>query len=173
MQVRFTKQEGRNISNKGRLNGIRGTIILDSGMELDITPKQIRLRNFDVKELLCVGSFMHHKDAAYSSSRKEHYHARDVIHTIYVVDIFGVPMLFERIGEESSMRAYKPKRGQIKPDGNILVKHTFLEEDNVKFNTYIEEQLLCTANKPKHLKTQKKIEIKLSKLPYSMHFTYK
>lgn len=176
MRIIFKKEIGRSFSNKASLKDFRGTLELDNGMQLHISQKDLRLTNVDFEQLEVVGRFTHLKPETITK-RKVVHKERLVNHTIYSVEISGINLLFEQIDDEDILRTYKPSKehGITIPDGtHVFLKQKVVEECNTLRKLLTEkQQVTYNLNKPKHLKTKKMLNIKLSKMPVELALLYK
>lgn len=177
MKIVLQKLPGRNLSTKASLDNIRGTIVLEDGTVVLASAGKLKIVDGSNLKKTLIKTFVHVKQCRVSRKGNKTYPEREVTHTIYEVDMFGVPMLFEQIDDEVCLTTFNNSTARNKTegiDGTCFRRLTFTEVGSVAtgdLDEVLKKEL--DLNKPKVTKSKKTILIKVKKLPVDIKITYK
>ena len=174
MRIAFRKEQGRSVSIKKNLKDYRGTLILDNGINVFISPDKLKITNVDIDNLEPIAHFTHLKSSAITK-RKKVFEETTVLHRIYSIEILGIPMLFERINDETTLRTYNPQESHginelLPKDAYTFVKYAIADNDNLLCRTLsADTETSLRLSKPK--RSGNIVTIKVARLPVEFHMT--
>lgn len=177
MKIILQKLPGRNLSTKASLDSIRGTIEADDGTVILASANKLKIVDITNLEKKEIATFEHLKKETKRKKGNKVYAERLVKHTIYEIELFGVPMLFEQIDNEPSAITFNnalPRVKKLNIEGNCFKRLTFNEIGNVAtgdLDEVIRKEL--ELNKPKYTKSKKTISLKVKKLAVEIKITYR
>lgn len=166
MKMQFKKQLERNISYTRPLKEYRGTIVLDNGALLHLTPDYLKLENYNTDNLSPVVEYTRVKSETRTKKGKI-IPSRVLYIRVYSIEILGFNLLFEKVNDEDILRTFSYDGFRYKiPNSNLYETfrklHVYISK--ATFETYInDDELEFKVNKPK--KKGNLINLKLTKKP--------